>query len=718
MNAPFLIEPVTFPVELLTRQQWLIWKFVQKPGQKKPSKMPYYASGCVRTGQQGGEDDRRELVDYNTAVAAAMEQQADGLGFAFLPGDGLIGIDIDAALGEDVEPRRKQRALNIIKACNSYTEFSPSGQGVHIIVKGNTETFKSSELGIEVFCGRQFFTMSGNPYPGAAGEVVDITASTLETLRRTVKQQATQAPSNPIPQPPSNDRQKLESALVFIHADCGYEDWIKVGMAIHAELGEPGLAIWDWWSARGSKYPGAREIESHYRSFKPGAVTGGTLYRMAMDAGWRPPKPTPVANVAPKQLPMPANDNQEQHPATRFDAAQQYGLECNSKGEPFASVANIARCLNGDPTISKTIWYDEFLQRIVTVWRRSEPTEWADVDDINLLIYLQEAMGMPKLAKATVQDAITAVAYQDVRNEAKAYLESLQWDGIERLPMFFPDFFGTESNEYITRAGINFWVSMVARVTRPGCKVDNMVVLEGAQGSGKSSALAIIGGKWFTEAHRSPTDKDFFVELEGKLLVEIGEMDAFSRSEVNKTKQVITCQTDRYRAPYDRRAADHPRRCVFAGTTNRDDWNKDETGARRFWPVDCQEINHANLAISRDVLFAEAMYRLKRGESWWEMPIESTKAQQESRRDCDELEVVLIDWLIGRRETTVGHVMNELMNVPLDRQDKQLQMRIGKALRAIGWVKSSAPVYRNGRNIRVWTPRGGETARSGEEKPF
>jgi putative DNA primase/helicase len=195
-------------------------------------------------------------------------------------------------------------------------------------------------------------------------------------------------------------------------------------------------------------------------------------------------------------------------------------------------------------------------------------------------------------------------------------------------------------------------------------------------------------------------------------------MDAFSRSEVNKTKQVITCQTDRYRAPYDRRAADHPRRCVFAGTTNRDDWNKDETGARRFWPVDCQEINHANLAISRDVLFAEAMYRLKRGESWWEMPIESTKAQQESRRDCDELEVVLIDWLIGRRETTVGHVMNELMNVPLDRQDKQLQMRIGKALRAIGWVKSSSPVYRNGRNIRVWTPRGGETARSGEEKSF
>lgn len=718
MNAPMTNQhSPTFPAELLTRQQWLIWKFVQKPGQKKPSKMPYYASGKIRTGQQGGEDDRRELVDYETALGMVSLHDADGLGFAFLPGDGLIGIDIDGALNDDVDPDRRDRALKIISACESYTEYSPSMNGVHIITAGNTETFKSNELGIEVFCGRQFFTMSGNPYPGSPQEVTPISEDTLKRLRRTVKEKAAEAPSAPLPQPHASDRTKLESALVFIHADCGYDDWIKVGMAIHAELGETGLAIWDWWSARGSKYPGAREIESHYRSFKPGSVTGGTLYRMAIDAGWRAPRPTLVATTAPQQrLPAPANDNDQ--PVTRFDAAQQYGLECNSKGEPFASVANITRCLNGDPLLARNIWYDEFLQRVVTVWRRSEPTEWADVDDINLLIYLQEAMGMPKLAKATVQDAITAVAYQEVRNEAKAYLEGLQWDGVERLPMFFPDYFGAESSEYISRAGINFWVSMVARVTRPGCKVDNMVVLEGAQGAGKSSALAIIGGKWFTEAHRSPTDKDFFVELEGKLLVEIGEMDAFSRSEVNKTKQVITCQTDRYRAPYDRRAADHPRRCVFAGTTNRDDWNKDETGARRFWPVYCQEINHTNLAANRDELFAEAMYRLKRGETWWDMPVESTKAQQEARRDGDELETVLLDWLTGRGETTVGNVMNELMKVPLDRQDKPLQMRIGKALRAIGWVKSNQPVYRNGRNIRVWTPRGGEVKAGGEEKPF
>ena len=719
MDAALKTVEQTFPPELLTRQQWLIWRFVQKPGQKKPSKMPYYASGAIRTGVQGSEDDRRALVDYDTAVAALVQHSADGLGFAFLPNDGLIGIDIDGALSDDVTPERRERAQRIIAACASYTEYSPSMNGVHIIATGQTETFKSNELGIEVFCGRQFFTMSGNPYPGTQHAIAALSDDTLEKLRRTVKTQAVQPPSKPHQQPAPSDRTKLESALVFIHADCGYEDWIRVGMAIHAELGESGLAVWDWWSARGSKYPGQREIESHYRSFKPGSVTGGTLYRMAMDAGWRPPKPVQV-NAAPvsrsNELATPANDNAA--PTSRAAAVQQYQMETNSKGEPFASVANITRALNGDPTLARGIWYDEFLQRIVTVWRRSEPTEWADVDDINLLIYLQESLGLPKLTKSTVQDAITAVAYQDTRNEAKAYIEAQAWDGVERLPTFFVDYFGAEASDYITMASINFWVSMVARVTRPGCKVDNMIVLEGAQGAGKSSALAVIGGKWFTEAHRSPSDKDFFVELEGKLLVEIGEMDAFSRAEVNKTKQVITCQTDRYRAPYDKRAADHPRRCVFAGTTNRDDWNKDETGARRFWPVFCREINRNGLAENRDQLFAEALHRLNKGEGWWTMPEQATKNQQEARRDADELEAVLANWLVGHYEISVTDVMNDLMQIPLERQDKQTQMRIGKCLRAIGWLKPSAPVYRGGRNVRVWTRQGGEVVRQEAENPF
>lgn len=418
------------------------------------------------------------------------------------------------------------------------------------------------------------------------------------------------------------------------------------------------------------------------------------------------PEGVAVQEPGPVMVPEPGSDVAKEV-VPRYMAAQRYGLEASEKGI-YPTVANIRRVILMDPNLEQTIWFDEFMGRVMTIWRGSEPREWSDVDDINLQIYLQESLGLQKLGKNTVADAVVAAANEDVRNEAEAYINGLKWDGVERLPAFMASVFGTDDNEYTRAAGQNFWVSMVARVLRPGCKVDTMIVLEGIQGAGKSRALSIIGGQWFAEAHQSPTDKDFYLNLAGKMLIEIGEMDAFSRSEVTKVKQVITCQTDRYRAPYERRAADHPRRCVFAGTTNRDDWNKDETGARRFWPVYCTSIDHALLQANRDQYFAEAAHKLSTGCDWWTMPEIATKQQQEARRDSDELEAVLADWLLGRNEVSVHAIMSDMMGVPLERQDKSLQMRIGKALRALKWSKPAVPVWRGGKLARVWRRPAGE----------
>lgn len=390
----------------------------------------------------------------------------------------------------------------------------------------------------------------------------------------------------------------------------------------------------------------------------------------------------------------------------RYHAVSAFHLEANDKLVPFPSVSNIAKILTLAEEFSGKIWIDEFLCRVCTIWNSEEVREWSDVDDIKLQAYIQDWLGMPKLSKTTVADAVIMVANNDRRNEAKAYIEGLAWDGVERLPHFFPDCFGTEETAYTKAAGSNFWLSMVARVTRPGCKVDTMIVLEGVQGAGKSRALGIIGGKWFSEAHESPSSKDFYLNLAGKMLIEIGEMDAFNRSEVTKVKQVITCQTDRFRAPYERHSADQARRCVFAGTTNRDDWNKDETGARRFWPVYCTEIRHDVLVASRDQMFAESMAKLNAGATWWEMPEAETKKEQENRRDTDELETDLANWLLGKSETTVSAIMSGLLQAPMERQDKAMQMRVGKALRGLKWRKPTSPTWRSGKLARVWFREG------------
>lgn len=287
------------PEELRHRQQWLLWRF--EPNPKKPDgkklKVPYYISGKRRMGVQGSDEDRRWLSLYNSVIDALSRSRStrlpyDGIGFAFLPGDGLIGIDLDGMIAESGEI--SARGLEIIKACNSYTEFSPSRKGVHIIVRGPVvKTFKSNKIGVEVFCGGQYFTFTAEHFSTSPKEVNEIPAEALERLKKLVaKAKGQEDASRPAPAAGAPDqRAKVESALAVLSPDCDYDIWLHIGMAIHAELGDGGLAVWDYWSGKGSKYRGFKDIESHWRSFKPGGgITGATLFKFAKDAGWRMPR--------------------------------------------------------------------------------------------------------------------------------------------------------------------------------------------------------------------------------------------------------------------------------------------------------------------------------------------------------------------------------------------------------------------------------------------
>lgn len=212
-----------YPAELTSRHQWLVWRYIMKPGQKKPAKMPYYATtghlrgwplGKPRDGketteqpqvEQGHELDREHLVDFDTALAYAQARRFDGVGFAFLPGDGLIGIDLDGVVGGTDE--RAALGMGIRNACETFAELSPSGTGLHIIGLGECETFKSNDVGIEVFCGRQFFTMPGRHDDATPMELLPIPEDVLAQLRTMVdeaKEAARQAKAAPAPAPVSS----------------------------------------------------------------------------------------------------------------------------------------------------------------------------------------------------------------------------------------------------------------------------------------------------------------------------------------------------------------------------------------------------------------------------------------------------------------------------------------------------------------------------------
>lgn len=375
------------------------------------------------------------------------------------------------------------------------------------------------------------------------------------------------------------------------------------------------------------------------------------------------------------------------------------GLQLNDKQIPFANESNAALLLGGHADWKSRIWFDEFHGRVF-MDDAGRNREWSDADDVNAAIWVQTACGMPRMSVDTMRKAVNVVAQRNKANECRQWVESLTHDGTPRLDHFLPEIMGSPDDDYSRRASRNFWVSLVARTMDPGCQVDNMLVLEGRQGIGKSSALRIIGGDWYAEAHESLREKDFFLGLAGKLLVEITEMDAFSRADTSRVKQVVTCRVDRYRAPYEARAQDHKRHTVFCGTTNDDAYLRDATGGRRFWPIRCGEIRLDLLQDQRDQLFAEAIALYRKGETWWEMPAKATLEAQDERRQTDPWEESVLSYLALKTRVAVPEVLGNI-GLEVKNFDKQSQMRVADILRANGWQR--ALVFEHGRRQRLWT---------------
>lgn len=375
------------------------------------------------------------------------------------------------------------------------------------------------------------------------------------------------------------------------------------------------------------------------------------------------------------------------------------GLDLTAKGEAVSNINNAMLVLERHREVKDIVWYDEFLQRIMT--DHANPREWKNADDVNLCLFIQRNIGCVKISLDSVRSAVIGYAYRHMKHCVRDWFETLKWDGLERIANFFPDNYGAKDTAYSRAVSKNFWVGMAARIYRPGCQLDNMVVLEGEQGVKKSKSLRIIGKSWFTQQHESVTGKGFFEVLQGKLLVEIGEMDAFTKGEVSKVKDVISCPTDRFRVPWDRHAEDHPRQCTFVATTNTDDWNRDPTGARRFWPIKCEgEVDVDNITRSRDQLFAEAIVAFKAGDTWYETPEAETKAEQR-KRFIEDVWIDQIGAFVGHRsEVSTSEVLADALGVVMSKQGKAEQMRVGTCLKLLQWTRHTAK--RDGRSIKVW----------------
>jgi predicted P-loop ATPase len=372
------------------------------------------------------------------------------------------------------------------------------------------------------------------------------------------------------------------------------------------------------------------------------------------------------------------------------------GLILNKQSEPYCNGDNVRKILAADVRFGTAAWYDADA-KIVMFGDRI----WSDADDNDLLISLQSDYGIPRMALEPVRQGVDQYARSKSRAPLTDWLNSLTWDGTDRLAHWLKDTYGCRQTDYIAAVGRCWLISLVARAFKPGCQVDTMVVLEGAQGLRKSSSLEVLGGQWYRAITQPFGSKEWLEAITGVVwLAEVADLSGFRGRDLDHLKAALTTRVDRYRRSYDRRAMDYPRRCVFTGTTNRDDWQADDTGGRRFLPVQVSEVNIDFIRANRDQLFAEAVHRYRAGESWWDIPQKEAQREQELRRDDDVWQPKIENYLEGRSSTNVPDLLEICLDIKPERQDKRAQMRVASILKVLGFQRKVERV--GATTMRVW----------------
>lgn len=379
-------------------------------------------------------------------------------------------------------------------------------------------------------------------------------------------------------------------------------------------------------------------------------------------------------------------------PAT--DAPWREKLQYSEKGGMVAHPFNVALILGNDARWQGVIAYDSFsskIRKMRTPPYGGAPGDWSDLDDIKVTLWLAEVYGL-RVKSAMVLEAVNSVAHDNAFHPVREYLDGLEWDGVPRLDQWLQRCLGVQDCDYTRKVGKRWPLSAVARVFRPGCKADSVLILEGMQGAGKSTSMSVLGGEWFMDTPFNLGDKDGYQAIRGKWIVELGELDAFNKAESTRAKQFFSASVDTYRESYGRRVLDVPRQCVFVGTTNQDEYLKDDTGNRRYWPVTCTRVDMERLREDRDQLWAEAVHCYRAGEVWWVERDESDvfAAEQDKRYQADMWEEPIITYLADKHigeAVTGAHLLEHALNIDPSHWDKPAQMRVGKIMHRLKWPR-------------------------------
>lgn len=396
-----------------------------------------------------------------------------------------------------------------------------------------------------------------------------------------------------------------------------------------------------------------------------------------------------------------------------------------TRGEngPHATASNAILVLGHDDEVAGLLAYDEFAYRAVVtrpppppyLGARPAPGPYprpvGDSDVTLIQSYVQRTYSM-RISLAVAQQAVDAAAEQRRYHPVRDWLAGLKWDRKPRLETWLQTAFGTPDDRYHRAVAVKFLVAAVRRVRQPGCKFDCMPVMEGLQEIGKStSCRTLFGAQWFSDELPDMRSREAPISMLGVWGVEVAELGAIIRTELEVVKAFLSRQVDRYREVHGRRYVERPRQGMLIGTTNDTDYLRDTTGNRRFWPFHCLKAEPGWIEDHREQLWAEAVAYDEEEETLWldDDELRQTAQRMQAERVEEDAWTLAIRAHVydgaGGPLTSVRlpDLMHHVLGLPRDKQNRSAQMRLAAILRAEGW--SVRVVWQDNRSTRIWTPR-------------